>query len=214
MTFISNTEFLLFVILIIKNNLSSPIYHKHATSLLLHINPFKILTYNLQMSLSFLCQELIFLSRRQMFVWKEEKHKGFFYIPYIIHRQHSQNPQIYTFSLSFVLWKHLCERKWRHKEVLSFEALCIWVKSLLHTLGLGNEGKRLIHLKNGMEGLKLEEVDKMLRRDGHEAAVRIVGCARVAAVLKHSGQPNSYQGSRGAETHAVTCDTGAGCSRC
>jgi len=34
-----------------------------------------------------------------------------------------------------------------------------------------------------MEGLEFEEVDKVLRRDGHEAAVGIVGCARVATVL-------------------------------
>lgn len=34
-----------------------------------------------------------------------------------------------------------------------------------------------------MEGLKFEEVDKVLRRNGHQAAVWIIGGARVAKVL-------------------------------
>lgn len=38
-------------------------------------------------------------------------------------------------------------------------------------------------MKSNVEGLELEEVDKVLRRDGHQAAVWIVGCARVAKVL-------------------------------
>lgn len=41
----------------------------------------------------------------------------------------------------------------------------------------------MLQVKNSMEGLKLEQVDKVLRRDGHQAAVWIVGCARVAKVL-------------------------------
>lgn len=39
-----------------------------------------------------------------------------------------------------------------------------------------------------MEGLELEEVDKVLRRDGHEAAVGVNGRARMATVLEHSQQ--------------------------
>lgn len=41
-----------------------------------------------------------------------------------------------------------------------------------------------------MEGLELEEVDKVLWGDGHEAAVGVVGCAWMATVLEHSQQPN------------------------
>lgn len=40
-----------------------------------------------------------------------------------------------------------------------------------------------------MEGLELEEVDKVLWGDGHEAAVGVVGCAWMAPVLEHSQQP-------------------------
>lgn len=46
-----------------------------------------------------------------------------------------------------------------------------------------------------MEGLEFEEVNKVLRRDGHEAAVWIVGCARVATVLEDSQQANHYHES-------------------
>lgn len=52
----------------------------------------------------------------------------------------------------------------------------------MHTLGFG-ESKRTLRLKINMEGLELEEFDKVLRRNGHEAAVRIDGCARMATVL-------------------------------
>lgn len=38
--------------------------------------------------------------------------------------------------------------------------------------------------EEGLEGLELEEVDKMLRRDGHKAAFWVVGCAWMATVLK------------------------------
>lgn len=38
------------------------------------------------------------------------------------------------------------------------------------------------------EVLKLEEVDKVLRRDWTEASVRVVGCARMAAVLEYMKQ--------------------------
>lgn len=82
-------------------------------------------------------------------------------------------------------------------------------KKPLTRSGWGAEGKRLLRLKNGKEGLKLEEVDKVLWRDGHEAAARVVGCARVSTVLEYSGQPNRYQGSREAVTPAVTCDNGS-----
>lgn len=34
--------------------------------------------------------------------------------------------------------------------------------------------------------LELEEVDKMLRRDGHEAAFWVIGCAWMATVLKRA----------------------------
>lgn len=59
---------------------------------------------------------------------------------------------------------------------------------LVHTLGFRAEGKRTRRLKSSMEGLELEEVDKVLWRDGHEAAVWVVGCARMATVLEHSQQ--------------------------
>lgn len=36
--------------------------------------------------------------------------------------------------------------------------------------------------------LKPEEVDEVLRRDGHEAAVRVVGRTRMTTVLEHSRQ--------------------------
>ena len=74
-------------------------------------------------------------------------------------------------------------------------------KSRTHSW-VGIEGKQMLHSKNN-GGLKLEEVDKVLWRDGHEAAVWIVGCAWMATVLEHSKQPNCYRESREAVTHAV-----------
>lgn len=41
----------------------------------------------------------------------------------------------------------------------------------------------MLLLKNSVEGSELEEVDKVLRRNGHEAAVWIGGCAWMATVL-------------------------------
>lgn len=64
------------------------------------------------------------------------------------------------------------------KKFLSSQALFIWVHDVeVSYVGLfGSAGA-------SVEGLKLEEVDKVLRRDRHEAAVRVVGCAGVATVL-------------------------------
>lgn len=55
---------------------------------------------------------------------------------------------------------------------------------LVHTLGF----RARVNGRVSMEGLELEEVDKVLWRDGHEAAVWVVGCARMATVLEHSQQ--------------------------
>lgn len=43
---------------------------------------------------------------------------------------------------------------------------------------------------NSSEVLEPEEVDKVLRRDGREAAVGVVGCAWMAAVLEHNKKPH------------------------
>lgn len=55
------------------------------------------------------------------------------------------------------------------------------------------------------EGLELEEVDKVLRRDGHEAAVWVVGCAWMATVLERQSTTTllGRKVTRGEAMHAV-----------
>ena len=49
----------------------------------------------------------------------------------------------------------------------------------------------MLGLRTNIDGLEPEEVNKVLRGDGHQAAVWIVGCARVAKILGKGQQTNS-----------------------
>lgn len=65
------------------------------------------------------------------------------------------------------------------EKFLSAEALFIWVHDVeVSYVGLFGS------VDASLEGLKPEEVNKVLRRDRHEAAVWVVGCAGVATVLE------------------------------
>lgn len=72
---------------------------------------------------------------------------------------------------------------YRHKEVTKTkkEKALLFVGKHPQGLVCTLEGKK-------KEVLKLEEVDKVLRRDWTEASVRVVGCARMAAVLEYMKQ--------------------------
>ena len=63
------------------------------------------------------------------------------------------------------------------------EALCIET-SHIHTSGGPQKVDGALRAEH--RALELEEVDEMLRGDGHQGALRVRGGARVAAVLEHT----------------------------
>lgn len=93
---------------------------------------------------------------------------------------------------SRVLRKHLCVWKWRQKHFSSWSPLYLGKSNQSCTQswsGIKVGGHFAWRTTKRTKDSELEEVDKVLRGDRHEA-VWIVGCARVATVLEHSWQPN------------------------
>lgn len=87
-------------------------------------------------------------------------------------------------KLSFVLWKHLCASKWRQLNQCHLFRLKPFLFRWMTSTPRTHSWQTQVRLMAVAQGSELEEVDEVLRGNGHQAALRIVGSAWMAAVLE------------------------------